>query len=69
MKVMLLNSDDIESTPIDFQFEKPPKLGDSITINGKEAWINSIGQQVKYLPKGCSGWMGQYTFNRKYYFK
>ena len=43
MKVMLLNSDDIESTPIDFQFEKPPKLGDSIMINGKEAWINAIG--------------------------
>ena len=66
---MLINSENIESTPIDFEFEKPPELGDSITIDGKKAWINAIGQQIRYLPKGFGGWMGQYTFNRSKYFK
>ena len=69
MKVILTNSDDIESTPVYFEFEKPPELGREIIIDGKKAWINAIGQQVKYVPKGSSGWMGQYTFNRRYYFK
>jgi len=69
MKVMLINSENIESTPIDFEFEKPPELGDCITIDGKKAWINAIGQQVMYLPKGDSGWHGQYTFDREKYFR
>jgi len=69
MKVMLIDSDNIESTPLYFEFEKPPKLGHEIIVDGKKAWINAIGQQLMYLPKGCSGWHGQYTFNRRYYFK
>ncbi len=68
MKVMLMNSDDMKSIPLYFEFEKPPELGHEIIVDGKKAWINSIGRQIMGVDLNRQ-WHGQYTFNRRYYFK
>jgi len=65
---MLTNSDDIKSTPVYFEFEKPPELGHEIIIDGKKAWINAIGRQLVGVDLEHQ-WMGQYTFNRSKYFR
>lgn len=50
--------------------DQEPELEDKIRIDGKEAWIISIGKtEPKYVPKGQSPWMGSYTFNREKYFQ
>lgn len=50
--------------------DKEPELEDKIRIDGKEAWIISIGKtDPKYIKQGDTPYMGNYTFERSKYFK
>jgi len=56
------------NTPLEIWLEKIPELGDEITVDGKRAWIISIGRQIVGVDLEHQ-WQGQYTFDREKYFR